>query len=830
MNIRYFYVVFSFQVLLSCMIIPAIALDEQRTKKKDDRGKRNLEFQTGNHYINPSTYRLERRISTSLQNPAQYYPHPYRKGRPQSYPIPPYAVQMEPLFHYSQRDPLYDTNILSLDNHNGDPLTENNHINHEEAERRGFIRYKTKIIEKPVYIKEPEPIIEIIIKESNVSLPAPPPPPPPPKKKKEQVQVFFVKYKKNPDGEYGKDSIIYDKPIPAISPKLPEDDEPEEEEAPYNYHPETATLPPPPSTTLRTVIRPDSETYHSPSGIKVTFGKEGFDYEKRSSKPDEFVPPSEQQPQGRQLNPQQQPTGRQLNPFSNTYFKPPLSANQNFHNTAGIRSDVRPRQPYRPVSFPSPQTNYKPFARPTPSQKPNAPLQKFSQSTSAVPQHYSHAISHPPPTGFQNLAPAPSVRQPVPYTPFENYRPHQDFPQSNHINQYRQQQIPFRPETHFSNQQLPHVQQDSKFAQSINHKQPQFSRPKDIPGQQPQFQFPRSQEITGPSYQQQFTQPRPTQQARPHFERPNQNIPQHYTNLPAEQPFQNPQQILPSFNSVQFNQQPKFQPKGPLPLAQPPRNFYQQNNFNQQSPQLQQSPQFHHSAQIQQEHSQHTQNFIPPGGELIQSLPKYETHISSVEPPVNRPTQNLSPQQYQEKTLEQFNSREQNSKEILTRQQSVQNDILEQQRKYLSEQQKQQEREQEQLRQFYLQNDGGRQNNKEVIITNSNPSNAYHFSQTSTTTPKDHQYQQFTQSASTTTTEASTPSTTTKDPKILEAQLPDEVPAELREQLLSSGILNNADISILDYDKVGDIPLSALPPDQLANFFNAGGAQQIAGK
>lgn len=58
--------------------------------------------------------------------------------------------------------------------------------------------------------------------------------------------------------------------------------------------------------------------------------------------------------------------------------------------------------------------------------------------------------------------------------------------------------------------------------------------------------------------------------------------------------------------------------------------------------------------------------------------------------------------------------------------------------------------------------------------------------------------------------------------------MPDEVPDDLRQQLLSSGILDNADISVLDYDKVGDTPLESLPPDQLANFFSAGGAQQIA--
>ncbi|CAH2042673.1 unnamed protein product, partial [Iphiclides podalirius] len=59
-------------------------------------------------------------------------------------------------------------------------------------------------------------------------------------------------------------------------------------------------------------------------------------------------------------------------------------------------------------------------------------------------------------------------------------------------------------------------------------------------------------------------------------------------------------------------------------------------------------------------------------------------------------------------------------------------------------------------------------------------------------------------------------------------ELPDEVPDDLRQQLLSSGILDNADISVLDYDKVGETPLESLPPDQLANFFSAGGGQQLA--
>jgi len=78
------------------------------------------------------------------------------------------------------------------------------------------------------------------------------------------------------------------------------------------------------------------------------------------------------------------------------------------------------------------------------------------------------------------------------------------------------------------------------------------------------------------------------------------------------------------------------------------------------------------------------------------------------------------------------------------------------------------------------------------------------------------------------------PTTTTLSPnkaaKIKEniANLPDEVPDDIREQLLSSGILGNADIQILDYDKIGDIPIEKLPPEALANFYGAGGDAAIA--
>lgn len=56
----------------------------------------------------------------------------------------------------------------------------------------------------------PEPIIEIIIKESNESVPSHQPiAVPPPKKKKEEVQVFYVKYKKDE-----KSGLHIEDPIP----------------------------------------------------------------------------------------------------------------------------------------------------------------------------------------------------------------------------------------------------------------------------------------------------------------------------------------------------------------------------------------------------------------------------------------------------------------------------------------------------------------------------------------------------------------------------------------------------------------------------------------
>ncbi|XP_056629836.1 uncharacterized protein LOC130440597 [Diorhabda sublineata] len=873
------------QRIIICYLLEfTSAIDEHRPKKSvEDRGKRNLERQVSHHYSSLPNYRLERRISSGphYQNP-QFYSRPYNKGRPQSYPIPPYAVQMEPLVHYSQRDPLYDTNILSLDPKNGDLLTENNQVQ-ENIDRYGY--HKPRVIERPVYIKEPEPIIEIIIKESNVSLPAPPTAPPPPKKKKEQVQVFYVKYQKNPHGS-GKDSILYDKPVPAISPHIP-DDEPEE--TPIPQYQQSVTAPPPPSTTLRTIIKPDSEVYHSPSGVKVTFGKEGFDYDKRSSKPEDYVPLRSAAPQGRQLT-----------SFSNTYFKSPTS--NSFPTVPhGLSSNLRQPQPYRTINLPS---SYKPFGRQSgpsaPQQIPSFSFQnsqfgaQFSSFSQPTPSKFEHSVSHPAPARFQ--APSkpnlPQNRQPVPYKPFDNLQPQQNLPQTSALHQ----PIQLRPETHFPiQQQLPLHEETRNFnSQRFNHlnsgeisaRQPisqlqipqQYQQlPKNLP--QANFRLPQQDHLT-----QTFQQTRPDHQLNVY--RPQKNI-QPQINYQIKNP-------APAATPSQFQH----------PQSNPPEHFHaphQHNFFSQQNapPQtspfnIQRSPQQQQNFVTQSPHQQNehvkdisaAQSILPPGGQLIPSVSKYETHISSIEP---APSQRLSPQQYQQKIIQQFNQdnlpqKETNrellgSNELLTRQQSSglphnnqafrtyqqsnsgqQNTIHQQ---YFSQQQNKNPqpnqnenynqyfrntqlaetsqpqqssrnkdnqfngRPEEQIRQFYQQSsDFGQGARGNTVSYSQSIGNEYRIGDVKTTSRNP--YQSTTPTSTTTTTTPKPPSTTTKDPKILEAQLPDEVPDDLRKQLLSSGILNHADISVLDYDKVGDIPLSALPPDQLANFYGAGGAAQLS--
>lgn len=80
------------------------------------------------------------------------------------------------------------------------------------------------------YAEAPEPIIEIIIKESNETLPpAALPSQVPKKKKKEQVQVFYVKYNKDKDK-----GLVIDDPIPG----KPRTHFPENHSASFRWRPQ----------------------------------------------------------------------------------------------------------------------------------------------------------------------------------------------------------------------------------------------------------------------------------------------------------------------------------------------------------------------------------------------------------------------------------------------------------------------------------------------------------------------------------------------------------------------------------------------------------------
>lgn len=131
---------------------------------------------------------------------------------------------------------------------------------------------------------------------------------------------------------------------------------------------------------------------------------------------------------------------------------------------------------------------------------------------------------------------------------------------------------------------------------------------------------------------------------------------------------------------------------------------------------------------------------------------------------------------------------------------------------------------------------GEPQRAESAIISNQPRNHFVSSTESNFVTPSAYRSSATIQTAAPTTTTTSTTTTTTPasvqsaNPtgKKSSIVLPDEVPDDLRAQLLSSGILDNADISVLDYDKVGDISLDQLPPEHLANFYGAGGGSQIS--
>lgn len=858
------------------------------TAADETRGKRGISFGP-NGYANRPT--ITKRISTGYQNyPAQdfYAPNNRLVGAASAY---------DPLFQGGNDDYVRD-----FDSH-GTNFISDQHF-------RGGGGYQ----HHPQYLEAPEPIIEIIIKESNETLPTPEAlagPVTSQKKKKEEVQVFYVKYKKDE-----KDGVVIEDPVAALSPPAYHQENADSEESSISdesngydvsadaYNEPTEPTAQRPSTTLRTIIHPDSERFHSNSGIQVTFNTE----DKRSANQHQFqehieasavqpvvADPHQQahRPQFQPLHPQQQQQQYQQqyqfsqreNRFESRKPVPPQPPQ--FHGPPAPFHQELPRaqyasQPFRDVNLHRffPENQQLPQAPPAQQQQP---LQQ--QAPSHAPQYQPNnrqpfipGPPQPPPPAQQPKHRAP---QPIPI-PLYNVqqqqlpklsRPQQFYHQTqfnsnsntnNNANQQpeyntrppppstlAQYRVRSKVPPQQAQPQQPQQQQQSQLQQQAAR--PQYSQPDQITQQQP----PHPQ-------LQSFNQPQ--QQPAAHFERPVlpdshiqggglqlQNAPNLATRQPVGHDFANkvitgaelvasvPKYEQHITQSVPFGQPIRAFDRPAVVHPSPVANYHdelQQPQQQQQRPQLQLQPQ----QQPQYQQQQQQQHYQP------QQLPQQQIPQNHQQP--------QEPQQYQHhrflhQQLEaQFGPKQEPFKPSTpVRVENGQSDRFAQQNYYQThvqpghsvstlasdvlpglvsghKKQKQQEQQQQQLLAYSETNARHRPTYASESVPsaeeprNRQPNAKTSTSSTSTTTT--------TTSTTTTTTVAPPTPSTTRRPSKAHFDLPDEVPDDLRAQLLSSGILDNADISVLDYDKVGDVPLESLPPEHLANFYGGGGAAQIS--
>lgn len=875
--------------------------------------------------------------------------------------VPPYAVKMEPLVQYSQRDPLYHDKEIQ---YNITSISEKHSKDDTFAEStNNFVDYSPHYgapsfdhgYHPHHYYKEPEPIIEIIIKESNESLPAPPPVTslPTPKPSKEPIQVFYVKYKKNPTAQYGKDEVIYEEPIPALTPVSTDIVESHPTEATYPTAP--YTNPPPPSTTLRTIIRPDSEIYHG-SGLRVTFGKhdDGFSngYEHRSieaQKRDSIDPPEIQDfkpshasepeppqtppkhlleqrqsqndfvrfvnsPDPPQSHPQPRPSspqnlGLSVQPLQfedGSYERPPpptYNTNTNHPQQRNVFPSQIPFRPQHTINFPSQNPEFSPEIRPNqfqhstnnlqstkqhspPSPELNQPPFQHvqnskppsSQSSEFTPEirqtHFQHPINVPQAKGF------PRITQAIlPQSPFSQGSPFAQFSgqdtsfaankhvysASNEITRLQLQKqnelnkqnsaIPFSPQIQH-HQQIPYRSDYSQYQNQKLQFQPPLLHPSPLHlQQQPQHLQPQPQHS---QHQQQHVQ---SQQQHTQLHQQNaQSQPQH-TQPQSQHTQLQPQHTQPQSQHTplqsqhpQLSQHALFQPQHsqhqqqhtPLQLqhSQSPSQHLQTQSH--QSQPHQQSQQFLYTSEkpvldrqklYEKQKSQSNQKPIlqrkPFESEKFQTLDylnqlQTERTERKTEQPVLQPNYkevvSANRQKQSQKSTPQITKNKNEFQQFQDGQvyqsisHSEEHQILNQVEPFSSN--SQQKPVQNQNIQYVS-------SPQEVPSFNKLPKQTFE-QYTAYTTPKPATKKE---KANVTYTVVTKPPTVNKKEKndtknfsAALAALPAEVPDDLREQLLSSGILSNADIQILDYDKVGDIPIENLPPEALENLYGAGSA------
>lgn len=726
--------------------------------------------------------------------------------------------------------------------------------------------------------------------------------------------------------------------IVALSP--PSLNQDEEESADVEHEIQfVPTIPPiTKTTTLRTIIKPDSEVFHSNSGIHVTFNTE--DKHQSGHELQENIEGSELQPvisdDRGQFENFVRPAAQYQQHESQQQHQHQQHQQQISHSDHRSRTFDALGQFNRLQNRINPQNSQNPpsgIYRPTPDQGLLLSYTNNQQNRYFQSQNYDSRLKNSPPVPF---FPEPSSNQ---------------LPQQHHqTNKFRQQPKPIPiPLRHSEQQELKPIPHNGPHPQQQyfknGHNQQQFNKPGPGPlikYQQPQYRLKPEPPFTQSQFVQ--SQPGPVQSTKP---------------VQSEQHRFGP---VPNFNPSQTQFTPNnglFQQRAPN-LAQPPNVVQQQSNVAQQTSHNQNIP-----AQF---------NRLVTGAELVEAVPKFEQHItetvalSEINKPFGRsPPQNTQPsqltvafnniyQQQQKPSQAQPHQQQtqihiqqsQQSQQLHQQQQQQQTNRIQQshpqaihhqqhqasvQQHQNSPQLVQSQRQHQQITQQSIQHQQihqqQHQQSKSPQIQHQAPQQQHISSQSQhsqepqivlpinyhsqSSYPTHHQQQQQQQqhhryhtniqnnqnvaqpnvvslqdkiipgkgvstlatdvfatleksqnaykiqtnkyadissrnnvdsSAGpikslvsskpdhiTITAETSrAPSSTTAKPisHKITAQLPDEVPDDLRQQLLSSGILENADISILDYDKVGDIPLESLPPEHLANFYGAGGATQIS--
>lgn len=681
--------------------------------------------------------------------------------------------------------------------------------------------------------------------------------------------MFYVKYKKNPKGK-GEDDLIYEAPVPALTPPT---DEVEEEahipEAPY----EAATLPPlpPPSTTLRTIIHPDSEVFHG-GNLKVTFGetevKGGDAAYGESNSPTPSVALPHKEAQNRESAPTISTHGSikrqgtyQTIPQEVYDQNPPKASSSSLTPTFQVPNGNFQQNTLRQQNVQHQQLQ---------QQKVNFPRQASSpQQLPFRPQHTS-AVFNNQQQSSQQFSQQQALQTSHQQQQF-NQRPQFQQPAVNHQRQAQRQQTNQFSSLQSSGQNLQQRPQFRQPAQQFDQRPVQYSQPLNTP-QQPQripTVNPQDAQRFHQQQQQQYQQPQPILRNQP-INVPNQEFARYnQQQFPTSQPVNTPvplpsKPIHPQFahlyqqqvNLAQQNSQ-SFVPSThqthqvnlpqitqPLPTNQQQYRFSQPLvNIPQQSSTSQPLPSFHHStpsSQVSSVKNQAIKTVFPnfEGAEVIKSISQSEEHLR---PQFEQPSK--IQQQPPQPTVEQLNQLNQlrNQQQInqLNQQLQSQQSINQQlnQQLYL-QQQSLLQRQQQQIQNDFASNPSPKSNQQrtsqfshpnQIVSTTSQPVK-------STTAGYQTKYSQvYSQTPSSTPVPtAETPVSTTEDPQKAKekenrfkenlAALPDEVPDDIREQLLSSGILGNADISILDYDKVGDIPIESLPPEALENFYGAGSA------